>query len=365
MEWGICGLVIKMKNAKDIKHNYYITFSVIYFLLSISCLLLINHQTNNIVNKYPGAINDIMKIKFLSLIFISFIFFISLYFVYKVRKDIVNFSENIIYNIDQFISGNKNMKFDLNKDDLLSKVQNKLKYMIEVMEDKNEKYLQEKESIKTLISDISHQIKTPIANISMYNETLICREIDKENQILFLKNMQLQVNKLEWLVKSLIKMSRLENGIINLNMIKSRITDTILNALSSIHLKAEEKNISIELDIDEKLELYHDKKWTTEAFFNIIENAVKYTDKGGHINISMVKMDFFTRVTISDNGIGINENEINHIFKRFYRSPEVNAIEGVGIGLYLVRKIINKQGGYIKVESQMDIGTKFNIYLKN
>lgn len=354
-----------MKAVKEIKYNYYITFSIIYFILSISCFLLINHQTNNIVSKYPGTTSDIIKIKFLSLSFISFIFFISLYFVYKVRKDIVNFSENIIYNIDEFVSGNKNMKFDLNKDNLLSKVQNKLKYMIEVMEDKNEKYLQEKESIKTLISDISHQIKTPIANISMYNETLIFREIDKENQILFLKNMQSQVNKLEWLVKSLIKMSRLENGIINLNMVKSRVADTILNALSSIHLKAEEKNISIDLDIDEKLELYHDKKWTTEAFFNIIENAVKYTNKGGCINISMIKMDFFTSITISDTGIGINENEINHIFKRFYRSQEVNDIEGVGVGLYLVREIINKQGGYIKIESKKDIGTKFNIYLKN
>ncbi|WP_438619608.1 sensor histidine kinase [Paraclostridium sp.] len=286
-------------------------------------------------------------------------------FIYVIRKEIVKFSDNIIYNIDEFIAGKKAMDFDLNKDNLISKVQNKFKYMIEIMENKNRKYIDEKESIKTLISDISHQIKTPIANISMYNETLINRELDREKQIQFLQNMQSQVNKLEWLVKSLIKMSRLENGIISLNIKKSRISDTIANAISGVYLKTQRKNIDIIIDLDEKIEIYHDKRWTSEAFFNIIENAIKYTNDFGHIKIKVEKMEIFTKISVEDSGIGIEEHEINNIFKRFYRSAEVGEIEGVGVGLYLVREIITKQNGYLKVESQKGKGSIFSVYMKN
>ena len=237
--------------------------------------------------------------------------------------------------------------------------------MFDIMENKNIKYLEEKDSIKLLISNISHQIKTPIANISMYNETLINRELDREKEIDFLKNMQFQVNKLEWLVQSLIKMSRLETGVIELNIKKTRLGDTIANALSSVYLKAEEKNISIKIDMDDKLELYHDKKWTAEALFNIIENAVKYTDNKGSIKIKLEKMEMFTKLNIIDTGIGIDKYEINNIFKRFYRGANVSDIDGVGVGLYLAREIINKQNGYIKVVSKKGVGTTFSIYFKN
>ncbi|MGL4914472.1 MAG: hypothetical protein ACRC3Y_18790, partial [Romboutsia sp.] len=167
-----------MKNSKSIKNSNYINFSIIYFIVSFSSLLVIKHQTNNILYIYPNSIDYIKNINFISFVFIFLVFIITLLFIRVIRKEIVEFSDNIIYNIDEFISGNKNLKFELNKDNLISKVQNKIKYMVEVMENKNSKYLEEKDSIKTLISDISHQIKTPIANISMYNETLINRELD-------------------------------------------------------------------------------------------------------------------------------------------------------------------------------------------
>ncbi|MFL8712786.1 sensor histidine kinase [Clostridioides sp. GD02377] len=292
-------------------------------------------------------------------------FLISLFFVFKIRRDIVDFSNNIVCNIDDFIAGNKNIKFNLNEDTLTAKVQNKVKHMIEIIEIKNNKYVDEKENIKTLISDISHQIKIPIANISMYNETLLQKELDRKNQVSFLENMQNQVNKLDWLGNSLIKISRLETGIISLNVTKSRISDTIASALSGVFLRLEEKNISLEIDLDDKVEVYHDKKWTGEALFNIIENAVKYTPEGGKVGIKVDKMDIFTKIIISDTGIGIDESDINNIFKRFYRSIEVTNIDGIGVGLYLAREIINKQSGFIKVDSQKNVGTTFNIYMKN
>ena len=111
--------------------------------------------------------------------------------------------------------------------------------------------------------------------------------------------------------------------------------------------------------------VFHDKKWTTEAIFNIVENAVKYIDYGGNINIEVIPLEIFTRIDISDDGIGIFEEDINNIFKRFYRGREVQQIEGVGIGLYLTREIISKQGGYLKVKSKKGIGSKFSVFLQN
>lgn len=354
-----------MRNNKNLSKNYYKNISIIYFIVSCISLIIIRIQTNKILYMHPDLAEFILNINCIILVFIFTMFFSSLFFVYKIRKDTVEFSNNIIYNIDEFISGNKDMRFDLNKDTLTAKVQNKIKHMIEVMEIKNSKYSEEKENIKALISDISHQIKIPIANISMYNETLMHKELDRKNQVLFLENMQSQVNKLDWLGKALIKISRLETGIISLNTTKSRISDTIASALSGVFFKLEEKNILLEIDLDDKIEVCHDKKWTSEALFNIIENAVKYTHDGGRISIKVDKMDIFTKIIISDNGIGIDESEINNIFKRFYRSVAVGNIEGIGVGLYLAREIINKQNGYIKVDSQKNVGTTFNVYMKN
>lgn len=365
MEWGICGLVRKMKTKQFIKENYYINFLGIGIFISCIYLTIIRIQTSKIVQVYPNLHDVVKSINIISLCFIGLLIAIMLLFMYIIRSNLVKFSDSIILWIDSYISGDKDVNLELNKDNLICKIQNKLKQMVDIIDSKNDRYLEEKDSIKSLISDISHQIKTPIANIAMFNETLISRDLDREKELYFLKNMKYQVDKLEWLVKSLIKMSRLETGIIELNIKKSRISDTIANALSGIYLKAEEKNIALEIDIDDKLELYHDKKWTTEAIFNIIENAVKYTPNHGNIKITLEKLEMFTKVNIIDNGIGIDEYEINQIFKRFYRSENVSDTEGVGIGLYLAREIINKQSGYIKVVSEKDIGTIFSIYFKS
>ncbi|CEO05135.1 signal transduction histidine kinase [[Clostridium] sordellii] len=203
-----------MSYKKINKSNLYINFFIIYIIISCTYLFLIRKQTKDIIYMYPKSYDLIKNINLISLCFIVALLVISFLFVYVIRRNIVEFSDKLITSIDEFIAGNKNQNLELNKDTLICKVQNKFKNMIDIMENKNNRYLEEKDSIKTLISDISHQIKTPIANISIYNETLLNRELDKDKQIYFLNNMRHQVNKLEWLVKSLIKMSRLETGII-------------------------------------------------------------------------------------------------------------------------------------------------------
>ncbi len=170
------------------------------------------------------------------------------------------------------------------------------------------------------------------------------------------------LNELSFLVESMIKMSRLESGVIQLKPCYESLNETILLAIGQIRKKAQFKNIILELNEKEKVTILHDRNWTIESVFNILENAVKYTKENGVINISIQSYEIFARIDIEDNGIGISEEELPKIFSRFYRGKNVGDVEGIGIGLYLTREIISKQGGYIKVKSKKQ-GTVFSIFL--
>lgn len=287
------------------------------------------------------------------------------YLIYSIRKDAVKFTNEMSEVIDKVILNEEKVSINLNKETIMSKLQYKLQQLVDILENDRIKANKEKDNIKELISDISHQIKTPIANINIYNDMLIYHELDNEKEKEFLNNMKLQISKLEWLVQALIKMSRLEGNMIVLNKERCHINKTIAKALSGVYLKAEEKNIEVKVYCDNELEINHDKKWVSEALFNIIENAVKYTPENGLIEITVDKGSLFSRIDIKDIGIGIFEKEINNIFKRFYRSEEVKDLEGIGIGLYLSNEIIIKHGGYIKVLSTKGKGSTFSIFLQN
>ena len=130
-------------------------------------------------------------------------------------------------------------------------------------------------------------------------------------------------------------------------------------------MKADEKHLQVTVDCPDDLLVPHDPKWTAEALFNILENAVKYTPAGGTIQVAVVRWEACTKIDITDTGRGIPESHQATIFKRFYREPEVHSIEGIGIGLYLTREIISKQNGRIKVTSAVGTGTTFTIFLPN
>lgn len=353
-----------MKSIYDyIGRNIHKIYIALIIVLSISFLIILKFNVEDIFHS-TKSINEIMKYIYITTgIFVGMILILSMFYYYILRKNIVEFSDRISNTIDNIVTNKEDIKFEIYEESITSKIENKLKQLFEIIKNEKIENLNEKDNIKSLISDISHQIKTPIANISMYNETLIDRELNKEQQNLCLNNMKFQVDKLEWLVKCLIKMSRLENGIISLDEKEVNISEIIANALGGVYLKAEAKDINIDVDYDDSLRLRCDVKWTSEAIFNILENAVKYTDKGGYIKIVVEKLEMFTRIDIIDNGIGINENDINNIFKRFYRCSEVNNAEGVGIGLYLAREIVSKQGGYIKVKSNKGEGSRFSLYI--
>lgn len=345
-------------------NNIYSIFTILVSIISIIFLIIIKLNINYIITTNPSIYNEANSLFFIIGTFILIIALVILGFIYIIRRSTVKFSNSMCDSIDKIIYKEEKIEFVEDEETIFSKLQHKLKKLVEILDNNREEALREKDNIKSLIGDISHQIKTPIANITMYNDTLIQRELNKDQQNMFLNNMKFQVSKLEWLVQALIKMSRLESNIISLNKVNSTLSDTIANALSGVYLKAEEKEIDLTIECPAFIKVNHDKKWTSEALFNIIENAVKYTDNGGSINIFVEEWELFTKIDIMDTGIGISEEDINNIFKRFYRCREVLEVEGIGIGLYLTNEIITKQGGYIKVKSEKGKGTTFSVFLQ-
>ena len=156
-----------------------------------------------------------------------------------------------------------------------------------------------------MVSDITHQLKTPIANITMYSSMIEDNELSEDETKQFLSVIHNQVSKLEFLIESLQKMARLESSMISIDIQPTRIADTIIQAVSQAEAVAQKKNINIDIQCDDNIILPHDTKWTAEALFNIIDNALKYTNPGGNISISIDPWEIYTRIDIKDNGIGI------------------------------------------------------------
>lgn len=220
---------------------------------------------------------------------------------------------------------------------------------------------EEKSNINRLISDISHQTKTPISNILLYAQILGERNLpDMESQ--YVQSLVEQAEKLNFLISSLVKVSRLETGIIEVSPKSEDISSLLDEVICQALPKAENKNIDINFIKTEAKALF-DYKWTVEAIYNIVDNAIKYTSVGGNIDIRVTTYELFARIDIIDTGIGICEDEITKVFTRFYRSPSVTDEDGVGIGLYLTREIISNEGGYIKVQSEVGKGSTFSVFI--
>lgn len=215
--------------------------------------------------------------------------------------------------------------------------------------------------IKELISDISHQTKTPIANLLLYTQLLTEQSLTpKVNTCV--SAIEQQSQKLCFLIDSLITTSRLETEVFTLHPQKQEIMPMLLALKEEIAPKASSKGITLTL-LPTKEQACFDLKWTSEAILNIVDNAVKYSLEGGQIKIQVIAYELFCRIDVEDQGIGIASEEQANIFQRFYRSQSVSTIEGVGIGLYLSRQIIAKEGGFIKVSSKLKKGSLFSVFL--
>ncbi|MGL4799900.1 MAG: sensor histidine kinase [Cellulosilyticaceae bacterium] len=220
---------------------------------------------------------------------------------------------------------------------------------------------EEKTKINGFISDISHQTKTPIANILLYTQLLSESDLSEQDKMC-VEALMMQAEKLNFLVAALVKASRLETGMVAVTPKEAPVKVLIEVAITQVEAKAKAKTIQLVVKETDALAFF-DKKWTIEALYNLIDNAVKYTPEGGSVEVEVVSYPLFCRIDIKDTGRGIKEEDIPKIFTRFYRAPEVSREEGVGIGLYLAREIITKQGGYIKVQSTCGEGATFSVFL--
>ncbi len=279
------------------------------------------------------------------------------------RRQVFLFADDLCETLDALMSGRAVKSYQPYEDSLSAKVQGKLMQYFDIMSEGKRQSQRDKETIQGLVSDISHQVKTPIANLKMFTDILQRHDLPLEQRGQFLDTMAGQIDKLDFLMQSLIKMSRLETGTFTLHVEEARLADTIAQAMSTVWAKAEAKGIDLLAECDPAITVQHDPKWTAEAIGNILDNAVKYTPAGGKVAVTVRPWQFYTRVDITDTGIGIPEEHYNDVFQRFYRAPEVASQEGVGLGLYLANGIITRQKGYISVKSKVGKGTTFSVYL--
>lgn len=340
-----------MKNEKFSINKLCIFISTLLVSLFMATAIFLYLLTDNSATVYV--------VLFLTILVFACIFS----FIAIVRKKLTAFSDMLCEQLDGMIQGNlKNLQFD-EEETLFNKITYRLSRLYSVMCENRQSIAREREDLQGLISDVSHQVKTPIANLKMIESTLIEQDMTKQKQKEFLSAMGGQLDKLDFLMQALIKTSRLETGIISLEKKKQPIYDTLAAALGGILLNAEKKNIEVLVHCPESIEVSHDRKWTSEALFNILDNAVKYTSEGGKIRVKAEKWELYLKIDISDNGRGIPEKHHAEIFKRFYRESDVHDIDGIGIGLYLTREIITMQGGYVKVTSSPKKGATFSVFL--
>ena len=280
---------------------------------------------------------------------------------YRTKKEARLFAEKVEAALDAIVTGKEwTIEGEL-EDSLWGRTGTQLAKAGNVFQKKEEESVREKERVKGLISDISHQTRTPVANIKLYLELLGDEELSQSGQE-FLGKIQGQMEKIDFLMQSMVKMSRIETGILQIHKEDKNLYETIRHAVASVVPEAAQKKIALYVDCEEEMFIRHDSKWTEEAIYNVLDNALKYTESGGNIHIQAERQELFVKLSISDTGKGIAPERQAEIFTRFYREPEVHDKPGVGIGLYLARTIMELQKGYIEVQSEVGRGASFRLY---
>ena len=284
------------------------------------------------------------------------------------------FTNKVVERLDQMLDDAMNGTFSESSYDetKLSRLESKWKEFLGTSVLSNQNLEAERHRLEQFISDISHQTKTPMTNIKMYTE-LLCEEVNSADPSLdkikkYSEEIRRQNERLEFLIDSLTKLSRLESGTLAVAADKSDINELVKAGVSALKPKADKKKITFiisDVERDAPLIANFDMKWTLEALINVLDNAVKYSPEGGKVEVKLSETDMYAAIHVIDEGQGISEEEATKVFGRFFRGSEVQQDDGVGIGLYLTREILSKEDGYIKVISNdKRKGGEFILYLR-
>lgn len=264
--------------------------------------------------------------------------------------------------MNQMLNQKPLSKYPETLETLPSKIYHQLTRLQEIYFESQQKMSKQQEDTQRLITEIAHQLRNPLMNIQNYLEILEKFELDEKEKAQYLQAIRQSEERLSFLVESFIKMSRLENELIQIKPGLFDLRETVLQAVFQIRKKAEEKKIEIEVEQFQKIKVLHDPNWLKEAIFNVLDNSVKYSYERSKIVITLRQNEMFTEIVVRDYGIGIEPQEEAKIFQRFYRGMRVTTEEGFGIGLYLSREIILRHGGFMKVKRKNQ-GLQVSLFL--
>ncbi len=264
--------------------------------------------------------------------------------------------------LESLINGNDPGLEGLNDDTLPSKVKNQIQRLGDKMRGQEQALQKEREEIRGLIADMAHQLRTPLANMESYLTLLQNGEGDEEDREFCMQAILESEEKIRFLTEGFIRMARLENGIIQIRKEQGKLQETILAGILQVRAAAEEKSITVRLEMDEELEVSHDPRWLGEAVYNLLDNSVKYSPEYSEIVVTAEKNEMFLRIEVRDQGIGIDEGEESLVFRRFYRGNRASGSQGFGLGLYLAREIVMRHGGFMKLK-RLEPGLSAGIWL--
>ena len=310
--------------------------------------------------------------KLLVLLLVQFCICVAIWLYF--RRKFIAFSDTVCQSMERILHGQP-VKEYLNRETLTSKMVTELEKVEDIVRYRLAENEREKQELQEMISEITHQIKTPLSNIRMYCEMIgenassgsgetILRQTDSSLLRQYSATVGDQLDRLDFLLNALIRSSRLETSMIRLQLENNKVLNTIAIAVNNVFQKAEEKKTEIRVGCRSTIEVCHDPKWTAEAIENLLDNAIKYTSESGKIQINVVSGEMYVEIQVKDTGCGIAADEVNEIFKRFYRGRAVSRVEGLGLGLYLAQKIITLQGGFLSVRSEPGKGSCFSIHLR-
>lgn len=263
--------------------------------------------------------------------------------------------------ISQYIDGDFSNHLPQNSEGAIFQLFSSVEQLATMLKSKNETEHKSKEFLKNTISDISHQLKTPLAALTMYQEIIAGEPENAEIVKEFSAKIGSSLNRMNQLIQSMLKITRLDSGNIIFEKSRCSVSNLIAHSIRELTTRAENENKQIIVEKSPDEQLTCDMEWTGEAIGNIVKNALDHTVSGDVIHISWERTPAMVRISIADNGDGIAEEDIHHIFKRFYRSKHTLETPGIGLGLPLAKSIVEGQGGFLTVQSKLHHGTTFTL----
>ncbi len=346
LEKDIVSVITQAKNKENID-------------LGAKVLQKYNYDSSTNLSQEPIVQNNIYKMLKINILFITFVFIclitISFYFFIKIYRDIKDMTDYVYHSSE----GREYEMKNKNQEGQIGLLKTEIMKMTTVLKEKVALLHSEKIFLNDTISDISHQLKTPMTSLMLLTD-LMYNDLDKEKKIEFLDRTNAQLSRMDWLIKSMLKLSKLEAKVIDFKTEKVNINELIIRSISPLSVPMELKNISLNINGNKEASYIGDIEWSSEALGNIIKNCIEHTKEGGNLDISYEENPIYSEIVIKDNGEGIDKEDIPNIFKRFYKGKNSKS-DSVGIGLAMAKSIIESQNGDIYVKSEKNKGTEFHI----